>query len=583
MHNKPQGSNSSQITTRDSVTTNNNEKNFQSPQKGVSRRSVIMDGGRFAVTCNGGELQPIGYGFVNAGDTVVKWDVNQQIRVLAPQVPVIDQMQAVVRAFFVPNSYMIQDYDKLRASKDEIGVTRNMDLPVINLANYAAEPAASDPIFGTYSQCYAWKQKVMGQFLPNNIPSVGQINVLPVRAYAAARNWFCRLKNYMPAIAEFRSQTVGNAEQNAILGTFGGTGVPNFSGGYGEIQKDVVKSNYYTNIRPRIISTTVTSDNVGLTGSNATLNQMTTGTTFPTSEFVQSNVAYSSTFLSTVLSSQTDVRLQKTAHVDWQAEIAEFRRQNADSILNDNQIIAQLGGTSVVKTDRPEYLGTKTIPLNYQQVAATNSNSAENVQLGSTGAFSVTINDETLFTGKQFLQDGVILVTVTITTDRAFENGVHKYLMYRRANEFYNPELKNLEFSTVNRGEISFTAESNNGGLTPNDIIAFNPQYQEQETLPNICARDMRSFKLKTVGSTTTVPLYLYSLYNWHTFDSARSRQYITDGFFKDDTDLVISRNTLFANANTYSNDQVMIVGKNFAVFERPIPARIEGHAQTQK
>lgn len=573
--------NSSTISNTPVVTASDRTKGiFESPSKknAGSWQAKTLRGGKSVGTLNGGYLQPIMFRVINAGEKILKWDLKHQLRILSPRVPILDETSLVFRAMFVPMTFIVADYDQKRANKDSI----DNALPGVAafLPSFNVSQTVSSALGVTYQNTYAWKHKVASVYVPNGATTNRPFSGLPVRAYHAARDAFCRAKNYQPARAKY-TQVDGSiggmgseAEIYAIRGQFDSNGMPILTGGYGEIQKDLAPLTMYNdiNIRPQAPVALYTTASV----RNQAADQMQ----------VSGDVAVNQTladqpYQSFDSSASGLMYRQNIMHADWQTEVAEYRRRVLDSDKNDWDIIAELGGTTAVTTDRPVYLGDKVINVNYQQVTGTapgtDSHGIE-TRLGTPGAYSVTIGGDTLFSHKEFKQDGILVITATISCPPSYQYGCHRQFLLRRTNDLYNPELANQNIDPKLREEI--TCLDN----TANAVQGFKKKYSEFDELPDLFYGDVRSNSLVTTGGTVQNPLYLASYDQWHTGLDYRTIPggVVSEDFFNDKTDQIIGRNDLYGASNTYSNDQALLATRHYVDMIRPRQALISSHAQPQ-
>lgn len=530
--------NSIPFETDTNIAKNNNLQEWETKEKHVPKQVYKLQGGKTIATFNGGQLQPIMYQYINAGDIIHSAKFKKQIRVLAPKVPTTDSLSVTIRACFVPFTFIIDNYDELKANKAEIGRQLNTTLPTVTFD-------ASDTLWGNYTNTYLWKTKVASFYLPNNVSSQTPISIIPVRAYNAMYNNFCRNKDYQPALATFTSNTVTSVEKALIVGSFT-SGNPNLTLGYGTIQKDQKKNNYYTNIKRQLQASQVFQ---GLETDRMIQAGATTITHF--NEFYKYYPGGTSNTID-------NNNYKQIGHLDWQEQIAEYRRRTNDSIKNDWDIIAELGGTKPVTTDRPLYLGDQTTKLNYQQITQTTPNDNNNQSpLGTTGSYSVTFDSNALFGSHTFLQDGIIIITATVQSDNTYEEAIHRTALITNTTEMFNPEIADIQTDFLLQQEINGSANTTSGQTST--YLAFKPKYTEFTTLPNLCIRDVRSNQLKTTASGSPIA----SISQWHNFNTNGTTPVtIGNTYFQDQTDLLIARNSLQTTTDYASNDQILLAGE---------------------
>lgn len=550
------GEDTSLLITNEQPTTNNQLEHWDKKHKEINKRIVKLEQGKSISTFNGGEIQPIMYKFVNAGEKIEKWSINWLARVLSAKVPTTDALYITFRAFFVPHSWNVENYDELKANKDDFDRSIDSRLPTVQLN----ATSTKQPLWGTFQNTYAFKKKTIAQFVPYNINKNIGISALLTRTYHESWNHFIRNKLYQPSTPRFTEQEVTAEEKRLICGEFDNDGnpvalQPDEIPTYGWLQRDQVRRGYYTNIIPSLqaIDLKLIPDAAGMIsqGENeAILNK---------NEFT-SDV---NNFWGDPLAFQGG-RIFPVDHIDWQSKVDEYKRRVTEAPLNDWDIIAKLGGTTAVKTDRPMYLGDMSCKLNYQQITQTATNNNDNKQspLGTTGAYSVTMETgETLFGHKEFLQDGIIMITATVQSDNTFEEAVHRTAMITDTTQMTMPTLRVLETDFLLKAEVNATDQTI--GTSPDgvtNVISFKEKYSEWRTLPNLCQRDARTQQpiLTPDGNQDRIP----SISQWHNMKSNDDETSITATYryFSDyDTEELIARNSLLTTINYASQDQILL------------------------
>lgn len=535
-------------TTDNGTAKNNNLKDWVTPNRQVQKETKTLEGGKSIATFDGGDLQPIMFKFVNAGERIESWRVKKQTRILAPKVPTTDAPSITLRAGFVPMTHMVTNYDEIKANKKQVGRTLSTALPtmVFNVIN--TDIGSGGGTGRLLQTTEMWKYKTASFYLPNDLGSTIPVSVLPIRAYHEFRNAFCRNKMYQPETARFTEATVTATEKGLITAS----GAAGYSG-YGAIHKDQTRNNYYTNIKNSLEegNPLIASQQMNSSGAIVTQEQdfmplqktnATGGGDIDTNRLGKSLI---------------------TSHIDYQNAIAEYRRRTNDAIKNDWDIIAELGGTTAVKTDRPEYLGEITTKLNYQQITQTAPSDGTTSQLGSTGAYSVTFDDETLFGYKEFQQDGIIIITATVSSDNTYEAGIHRTAMIANTTDMFNPEIAKKQQDVLLKPEVNGTVTISPTSPASN-TIGFKPKYTEFDTLPNLCIRDARTKRLTKQNGETS------SASQWHNMKSDGGNDVTAnDQYFRDSTQTLIARNSLQANVGFTADDQILLASQHEVVITK--------------
>lgn len=94
------------------------------------------------------------------------------------------------------------------------------------------------------------------------------------------------------------------------------------------------------------------------------------------------------------------------------------------------------------RQQRPEYLGGKRIPLNYQQTVQTSSTDTTSPQ-SNLSAFSHTSDSDRMFT-KSFTEHTIILGLIVCRQDHSYNQGLAPQWSRRRLLDVYNPKLAHI-------------------------------------------------------------------------------------------------------------------------------------------
>ncbi|QCS36885.1 major capsid protein [Tortoise microvirus 20] len=580
---------------------NDNLKDRVKKKRTPPKQTEKLAGGKIQTTFNGGDLAPISYQIINAGDKILRSSFSGMIRVLAPAVPATDTLTARFRVGFIPMSHIVENYDAIKANTTEAGVDRDTNLPWTTTSNVTSNWVSSRPAGpARYQDTGAWKSKVASVFLPNLVKPNMPFSVLPIRAYHEFRNAFCRNKMYMPPTTQFKSQYVSTSERDLIVGTWTNVGdvwTPNIGlgslGAYGSIAKDVVRNNYYSNVRNQYmqggfiagtggagvgVGEVIGESSVWSHAENDFTRMRVTNNATPANEQVSAIIeAYGREINDAPTAGNVNSSrflLDQMRHADWEMLIAEYRRQIEDAEKNDWEIIAEMGGTTAVRTDRPALLGEFEVPLNYQQITQTAPDPSNESALGSTGAYSFTLCEgKNFFNHREFQQDGVLIYTCTVQSDNTFEEAVHRTMFIDNINDLWNPELAKIQKDVLLVEEVN--ACSSNTGLQR--IQGYKNRYTEYSTLPNITAGDTRSKQLVINQQGQTIG----SLAHWHNTKSLPEGLYLIDAaHFIDETQEVIARNSLTTGLRFMSEDQILLSGRLNVTMEKHATQEITAFGQ---
>lgn len=196
----------------------------------------------------------------------------------------------------------------------------------------------------------------------------------------------------------------------------------------------------------------------------------------------------------------------------------------------------------------PEYIGGATrIPINITQVTQTSATDTTSPQ-GNPGATSLTTNtdDSVTYSAQEW---GTIIGLMCIRQDHTYQQGINRMWKKRRRLDQYWPALANLGEVPVYASELKATA---NGG---NDSTVFG--YQEAwywyRYLPGYVSGELSS-------------LYAQSLDVWHLGDEYTDTPVLSDEFLRE-TKQYLDRSLLTTTHHQFLAD---ILVKNIAV--RPMP-----------
>lgn len=120
-------------------------------------------------------------------------------------------------------------------------------------------------------------------------------------------------------------------------------------------------------------------------------------------------------------------------------------------------------------TDRPEYLGGFTAPINVSQVASL-SGDASTGSLGDVGAFSLSNPSGFLFT-KSFTEHGTLMIVACCRVRESFSQGIDREDSRFDRFDFYWPQFANLGEQPILMKELY------NTGVAASDNVVFG--YQE--------------------------------------------------------------------------------------------------------
>lgn len=465
-------STNTQITGKEPIIINDNLD--QHVHSSSEKTTITLESGKNTTTLNPGYMIPIMFKEVLAGEYIKDWHIDNLTRLIAPLVPTLDRSYINIQAYFVPHTRIWKDAEKALAGTDNTITT----LPYVGISD-------------DYFKYSTFNRTVISRYGIPFKAGATSFNVLLLRGYRAITNDFIINKDYGIRKTEWNETSVTLAEQKAIQCYKISSLEPidtNESNHY-LLEKAQTRKGYLTNIKKQIAASMSALDD--------------TATIYD--------------------------------HLDWQTKFQDMKQRADNANKNDWDIIAEMGGTQPVKTDRVEFLGQVDYELNFQQITQTAPEIDNSSPLGTTGSFSFTKAQGTLFSHKKFLQHGFIHILISVGIDNYTENGTPKELLKTNVNDIYRPGLAKKEVQLLMKQEIY------NNPLSSGSA-AYQPAWAEYKRLPSFVSGQMQTQTL----DATTLPLngndpeidqeYLpVSNSQWHNFKSSIVSPTISDnGYFRD-------------------------------------------------
>lgn len=195
------------------------------------------------------------------------------------------------------------------------------------------------------------------------------------------------------------------------------------------------------------------------------------------------------------------------------------------------------------RLQRSEYLGGTRIPINVNQVVATNQTQqqlggeyidgswkwemSDLAPQGNTAAYSLTSSrDEGLFT-HSFTEHGIVLgLAVVRLASHTYQQGLNKMWSRKKFLEFYMPEFANLSNTAVLNKEIylqgSNVVNSDTGKPYDEEVFGYQEAWADYRYMPDIVTGEMRSN-------------YAQSLDIWHWADDYESLPHLSSDWIDED------------------------------------------------
>lgn len=108
------------------------------------------------------------------------------------------------------------------------------------------------------------------------------------------------------------------------------------------------------------------------------------------------------------------------------------------------------------RVQRPEFLGSKRIPINMSQVIQSSATDAVTPQ-GNAAGYSVTTDSSKDIFNHSFTEHGILMGLLCIRTNNSYEQGLERQYSMKKKFDFYFPEMANLSNMPVLKKELMLT------------------------------------------------------------------------------------------------------------------------------
>lgn len=523
---------------------NTNAHFSELPSVDISR-SILDRSHSHKLSGNVGDLIPI---FCDAdilpGDTV-SVDTSKVIRFQTMLSPFMDNIQADIYFFFVPNRLIWDHWQNFMGQNDTSAWVPQVEYSVPKLTVKPADP--DNPNSNRVGTILDY----LG-FPVENTVSNKDVNALPVRAYAKiCEDWF-RDENLSDPINLYTGDnTVVATKEASYINDVPHGGAP---------FKVAKYHDYFTSCLPfpqkgspvNINLQAVVSGNLPVkTGANNVYDAGTpvfpllTNNTKNTAGSVQGTYLLDALGTKNMYINGSNPYNYQTASITGQhgivpmnlwADSAGLSLSGLAFSVNDLRYAFQLqkllerdsrGGTRYIETirahfgvvspdarmQRSEYLGGNRFAIEVDQVC--NTAQSENDFLGDLGAFSVTSDVHSDFT-HSFTEHGVLMGLLCIRYDHTYAQGLHK--MWSRDDRFsyFWPEFSAIGEQPVLKQEIFC-----DGSSADTAVFGYNEAYADYRYLPNRVSGEMR-------------PYVTNGLFSWTLADDYESVPSLSDGWIRE-------------------------------------------------
>lgn len=443
------------------------------------QRSVFRRDSAHKTAFDAGYLIPFFVEEVIPGDTA-KLNTAFLARLATPIFPYMDNVFMDFHYFFVPNRLLWENWERSQGAQDDPGDSTDYLLPQLDDATHAAG-FAENSIYD-----------YMG--LPTkvaNIPQDDMPQAMPLRAY------------YMIWNEWFRDQNL----QNSLVWSKGdGPDTTAFA-----LQRRGRRKDYFTSALPWpqkgpavslplagtapvtgiVVPSTQAFFNLGgtyrdTTGATGTYDpKLATGANV----FIQgsSTAANSSPQIFADMSGVTAATIN-----EWRTAFQLQRMLERDARGGTRYVESLLARFGVVSPDfrlqRPEFLGSSSVPVNVNPIAQTSESSGSSPQ-GNLSAFAVAHGKNGF--NHSFVEHGFIIGLVSARADYTYQQGMHRMWSRRTRYDIYEPAMAHLGEQAVLNKEIYMQGAA--GGAADNNVWGYQERWAEYRFRPSMVTAQFRS------------------------------------------------------------------------------------------
>ena len=515
---------------------------------------------------NNGELIPIYCDTtIMPGDTV-KMRMSEVIRMTTPITPVMDNMNLDLYFFFVPYRLIWTNFKRFMGENDTAPWTQTTEYEV---------PQVIFPTEYGGGGTKGWHKGDLADYIgyPTEIGGNNDLtaSVLPFRAYGLIWNEFFRDQNLQNPV---NIEQTGDSSRAGVSGKAANYDPVLYTCRGGKPLRVAKYHDYFTSCLPGAqkgpaVTIPLSTDKIPVRlgdvwntayGEGVWSSGELTGEEFAITNYHVENNEQDTAPEEIDSQTQSIYKLYTDLSVATGATINALRQAFAIQKFYERQA---LGGTRYIemvkshfdvtnpdfRLQRPEYLGGKRIPINMNQVIQTNPTTEGSTPLGTTGAFSVTADNDDMFT-HSFTEHGILMGLAATRTVHTYQQGLNRQYSKKKFTDFYFPEFANLGNQAVLNKEIFLSDAENNKN---EEAFGYQEAWAAERYFPDIVTSSMRSN-------------YTGSLDIWHYADYYETLPSLGDKWIQEGDENVARKLAI------QDEDQLIADFYFGAIYTRPMP-----------
>lgn len=451
-------------------------------------RSKFKRDNTHKTTFNEGDLIPIFWDPVLPGDTC-SMRMTALVRMLAPIVPIMDNLRLDCHWFFVPERLIWNNFTKMMGERDNPDDSIDYTIPQVTV------PDGSPPSVGSLYDYIG---------IPPTIDVTGKTYVFNNqigRCYNLIYNEFYRDQNIQDSVVVDKDDGPDTMSDYVLL-------------------KRNKKHDYFTSALPWAQRGDAVeigiADSAPVYGDGNTL-----GLTDGTTNYGLAHFSYANMFTgdyntaagtASTASSQPGNVTMGVVESGTSGLVADLSNAaaitiNALRLAEFTQVLLERdarGGTRYIESNlmhfgvkssdsrlqRPEFLGMSTDLINVHplaQTSATDTNTSSQTPQGNLSAFALAVSHGGGFT-KSFEEHGFIIGIASVRADLTYQQGVNRFLLNRTRYDYYYPAFANLGEQVITNEEIYVQNDANDDGT-----FGFQEAWAHYRYKPNTISGKFRS------------------------------------------------------------------------------------------